>query len=302
MLDQGSFLDHLEALRRTLLGNLAALAVLLIPAAVLVHGGLPFLIRAVADWMPGCRFCYLSPLEPFFLELKLTLAAAFLLGLPAHFWLWGKFLAPALYLHEKRVIAHFVAAALGLFLAGAALAVFGVLPLLLKFSAEFATEEWQPMLTFSSILSLATMLALGFGLIFQLPIALLLLVRAGLLRAETLRRKRPAVLIAILVVAAFLTPPDIVSQCLLAFPAYLLFELSLLLAARWEPKPEPEPAPEPETVPTSAPGPEPESEPEDMPEDLMPTPDDPAGLPYRPPSVYDRYRRGIRRGRPRRRR
>lgn len=299
-MDQESFLDHLEALRRTLLGNLAVLAILLIPAALLVPWGLPFLLKAMTAWMPGCKFYYLTPLEPFFLELKLTLAAAFLLGLPAHFWLWGKFLAPALYLHEKRVIAHFVAAALALFCAGAALAVLGVLPLLLKFSTGFATEEWQPMLTFSSILSLATMLALGFGLVFQLPIAMLLLVRGGLLRAETLRRKRPAVLIAILVVAAFLTPPDIVSQCLLAFPAYLLFELSLLLAARWEPKPEPEPEPEPEPTPTSEP--EPEPEPEAMPEALMPTPDDPAGLPYRPSTVYDRYRRGIRRGRPRRRR
>lgn len=299
-MDQGSFLDHLEALRRTLLGNLAALAVLLIPAAVLVHGGLPFLIRAVADWMPGCRFCYLSPLEPFFLELKLTLAAAFLLGLPVHFWLWGKFLAPALYLHERKVIARFLAAALVLFLLGASLAVFGVLPLLLKFSVGFATEEWQPMLTFSSILSLAILLGLCFGLVFQLPIAMLLLVRAGILRADSLRKKRPVVLIAILAVAALLTPPDIISQCLLACPAYLLFELSLLIAKRWEPKPEPE---EKETEPAS-PAPEtPEEPPEEppAPEEFMPTPDNPAGLPYRPSSVYDRSRRGIRRGRPRRR-
>lgn len=299
-MDQESFLDHLEALRRTLLGNLAVLAILLIPAALLVHWGLPILLKEMAVWVPGCKFYYLTPLEPFFLELKLTLAAAFLLGLPAHFWLWGKFLAPALYLHEKRVIARFVAAALALFCAGAALAIFGVLPLLLKFSTGFATEEWQPMLTFGGILSLATLLGLGFGLIFQLPIALLLLVRAGLLSAETLRRKRPAVLIAILVVAALLTPPDIISQCLLAFPAYLLFELSLLIAKRWEPKPEPETETEQEITPAPQPDAEPETEEEPIPEELMPTPDDPAGLPYRPPSVYDRYRRGIRRGKPRR--
>ena len=298
-MDQESFLDHLEALRRTLLGDLAALAVLIVPAALAVHWGLPFLLKAMSSWMPGCRFYYLTPLEPFFLELKLTLAAAFLLGLPAHFWLWGRFLAPALYSHEKRVIAQFVAAALVLFLAGAALAIFVVLPLLLKFSAGFATDEWQPMLTFGGILSLAVLLVLGFGLVFQLPIATLLLVRGGLLRIETLRRKRPAVLIAILVLAALLTPPDIVSQCMLAFPAYLLFELSLLIAARQAPKPEsePEPAEERRSDPETAPAPETPV----MSGEIPPEADNPAWLPYRPPSGCDRARRGIRRGRPRRR-
>ena len=298
MLTKESFLDHLEALRQTILRELVVFAVLLIPAALLVHHLLPVLLRHLSSWVPGYKFYYMTPLEPFFLELKLTLAAAFLLGLPAHFILWGKFLAPALYSHEKKTACVLLGSALGLFSAGAALALFGVLPMLLKFSAGFATDEWQPLLTFNSLLSLAVMLVLGFGLIFQLPVVILLLVRGGILRTAALRKHRPAVLIGILVLAAILTPPDVISQCMMAIPAYLFFELSLLFASRLEKKRQEQEKREEEV---------PQMQEEENSADPIPAADIPAETPQENwrddteiPDVYTRHRRGIRQGRPRR--
>lgn len=296
MLDKEHFLDHLEALRQTILRGLAVFAALLIPAALLVHHFLPLLLRHVSVWVPGYKFYYLSPLEPFFIELKMTLAVAFLLGLPVHFLLWSQFLAPALYQHEKRLITGLLAAALGLFTAGGALALFGVLPFLLRFSAGFATAEWQPLLTFNSLLSLALMLLLGFGLVFQLPIAILLLIRGGILQTSTLKKHRPAVLVSILILAAILTPPDVISQCMMAIPAYLFFEISLLIASRLEKQKkeaeETENLPEePEALPEETPAPFPVKQEKKEPA----APDD-----FTVPGVYTRHRRGIRQGRPRR--
>ncbi len=294
MLDKSSFLDHLEALRRTLLGNLAVMAVLLIPAGIAVHGGLPVLLKLLSALVPGCKFSYLTPLEPFFLELKLTLAAAFIAGLPAHIGLWGKFLAPALYRHEKYLILQLGGAALILFLLGASVGLGAVLPMLLRFSAGFATPEWQPVLTFSSIINLALMLLLGFGAVFELPIVILLLVRGGLVRVSTLKKQRPVILVLILAVSAVLTPPDVLSQCIMAVPAYLLFEFALLIAGHLEPPAEPEN--EPECGPECEPDPEEDS-------------DAPAGEeaplplePFRrePDTVYCRRKPGILQGRPRR--
>ena len=299
MIDKEHFLDHLEALRQTILRALLAFAILLIPAALLVHQGLPVLLKHLSGWVPGYKFYYMTPLEPFFIELKLTLAVSFLLGLPVHFLLWSKFLAPALYQHEKRLLSGLLCAALALFAAGGSLALFGVLPMLLKFSAGFATTEWQPLLTFNSLLSLAVMLLLGFGLIFQLPIVILLLVRGGLLQTATLRKHRPAVLVGILILAAILTPPDVISQCMMAIPAYLFFEISLFIAGRLEKRKQDlntadssAVCTENETVPAEenispSPGPQEFVKPDPQEEDLM-------------PDVYTRHRRGIRQGRPRR--
>ena len=299
MLDKEKFLDHLEALRQTILRALIAFAVLLIPAALLVHHMLPELLQSISGWVPGYKFYYLTPLEPFFIELKMTAAAAFLLGLPIHFLLWSKFLAPALYQHEKRLLGGLLCTALILFTAGAALALFGVLPMLLKFSAGFATAEWQPMLTFNSMLSLTVMLILGFGLIFQLPIVILLLVRGGLIQAAALRKHRPAVLVGILVLAAVLTPPDVISQCMMAIPAYLFFEIALFIAGRLEKQKlnaEQSPLP-PEAAETDA---------EPLPEAIPQPPVEQEAQPAAQqetcsiPEVYNRHRRGIRQGRPRR--
>ena len=105
-----------------------------------------------------------------------------------------------------------------------------ILPMLMNFSGGFATPELQPILGLANFLNLAGWLMLAFGVMFQAPIVVLLAVRFGVISAESLRKKRAYIMTAILIVAAILTPPDIVSQVALAIPTWLLFELGLFLA------------------------------------------------------------------------
>ena len=121
-----------------------------------------------------------------------------------------------------------------LFACGIAFCIGLILPVLMKFSGGFATPELQPVLGLANFLNLAGWLMLAFGVMFQSPIAVLLAVRFGVISAETIRRKRPYVMTGILIAAAILTPPDIVSQVMLAVPTWLLFELGLILAGKME--------------------------------------------------------------------
>ena len=121
-----------------------------------------------------------------------------------------------------------------LFAGGIAFCIGLILPMLMRFSGGFATPELQPVLGLANFLNLAGWLMLAFGVMFQSPIAVLLAVRFGVISAETIRRKRPYVMTGILIAAAILTPPDIVSQVMLAVPTWLLFELGLILAGKME--------------------------------------------------------------------
>jgi sec-independent protein translocase protein TatC len=123
-----------------------------------------------------------------------------------------------------------------LYFGGMAFCIGLSLPLLLRFSGGFATPELQPVLGLANFLNLAGWLMLSFGAMFLTPILVLLAVQLGIITAETLRRKRPYVMTAILIAAAILTPPDIVSQVMLAVPSWLLFEFGLFLAKRMEKK------------------------------------------------------------------
>lgn len=115
---------------------------------------------------------------------------------------------------------------------GAGFCLGTILPLLMRFSAGFATPNLKPVIGLAGFLELSGWLLLSFGLMFQFPLAVILAVRFGAVRVETLRRGRPYVVVGILILAAILTPPDVVSQLLLAVPTWILFEIGLLIAAR----------------------------------------------------------------------
>ena len=168
--------------------------------------------------------------ELFFTYLKLSALAAAVTTLPVTLaLLWG-FVAPGLYAHEKRWVLPLVVAAPTLFVAGAALAFYGVLPLALQFFLSFAAGDLQALPSVREYLSFTLWLLLGFGLAFQLPLVLLGLVRLGVMSAAALRQQRRLAIVIIFIVAAVLTPPDPVSQVLLALPLWLLYELTLWCA------------------------------------------------------------------------
>lgn len=225
------FAEHLDALRSALGRILLAVAVVFPFGCWYADRVLKALIRyALPESMGGLH--YFTPMEAFTVELKLGLFLALAATFPWNFWQLWRFVAPGLYAHERRAVWKWLGAGTVLFLAGAGFAILGIFPMVMKFSASFGGDGLQPMLGIGGFVSLAGYMALAFGVMFQFPLLILILTRAGLVSVETLRRGRPIVLIAILVLAAVLTPPDLLSQILLAAPTYLLFEIALWIAAR----------------------------------------------------------------------
>ena len=229
----GGFLSHIEALRKAVLEILAIFVILLIPGWSFAPDLLALLQAAatrIAEKNGGSGFelRYFTLMEPFIVELKAGMGLAFGVGLPLYFWRFWRFLAPALYRHEQKVLLGGAIAAWVLFAAGFALGVLGVMPMLVKFSLSFAREGLTPLIGFNNFVGLMMTVSLAFGAMFELPLVLLALAMAGIISLDTLKKQRPLVLVIILILAAFLTPPDIISQLMLGVPTYLLFELTLI--------------------------------------------------------------------------
>ncbi len=224
---------HLEELRRTLLRCLAVTAVLY-PVGYAVS---PWVIRGLVQWcFPDSvgRLHYFTPMEVFWVQLKLALILALVLAYPWNIVQVWRFLLPALYREERKALGWWIAFSSLLFFCGAGFCIGLILPMLMRFSGGFATPELQPVLGLANFLNLAGWLTLAFAVMFQAPVAVLLAVRFGVISVQSLKQKRPYVMTVILIVAAILTPPDVVSQLMLAVPTWLLFELGLVLASRLE--------------------------------------------------------------------
>ncbi len=241
---EGSLFSHLEALRSALWWSVAATALFLLPGFFAAPAVLDLLIRLVCP--ENFTLHYFTPMEPLIVQLKIGLFLAMLAASPVILWQAGRFIAPALYRHERKAAFQLLSIAVLLFLAGMAMSLFGVTPFLVRFSLEMARESLTPIIGYAHFVNLVTLLCLSFGLMFQLPLLLIILVRAGVVEVGTLRKSRPVAVLLIFILAAILTPPDIVSQLMLGIPSWLLFELALLVAGRGKPQ-----ATESETEPES---------------------------------------------------
>lgn len=230
---ENTLIFHLEELRKMLLRCLVVTA-LLYPAG---YWASPYVIRFLVRYAfppEHGQLYYFMPLEVFWTELKLALVLALVLAYPWNIRQIWRFVAPALYENEKKTILTWLAMSSVLFFGGVAFCVGAILPMLMTFSGGFAAAEIQPMIGLAHFLNLAGWLSLAFGLMFQTPVLVMLAVRCGVISADSLGRKRPYVMTVILIVAAVLTPPDIVSQLMMALPSWLLFELGLLFARKIE--------------------------------------------------------------------
>lgn len=224
-----SLISHIEALRNTLIKCFIAVGVLLPFMFYFSPKVLQYLIKIlVAD--NKITLNYFAPMEVFILQIKLALLMAVIVGFPYIIkQLWG-FILPALYEHERKFIAKGVILSSLLFTGGVFFCLFLILPLIVKFGMSFAGDNIQAMFGISNIINLALWLCFTFGLMFQVPLVVHLLIKWGILAYETVSSKRPYVVVILLVLAALLTPPDIISQVLLFTPTYLLFELGLLFS------------------------------------------------------------------------
>ena len=224
-----TLIEHIEALRRTLLW-IIAITVVVYPVAYAMS---PYAIRLLVQWCfpPEMgKLHYFSPMEVFWVQLKLAFVLSLVIAYPWNVWQLWRFLLPALYKNERRAVGWGILFSTMLFFAGVAFCVWLILPLMMRFATGFASTELQPIIGLGSFLNLAGWLMLSFGLMFQTPVLVLLLVRFGVVKSSSLAAKRPYVIVGILLLAALLTPPDVVGQIMLGVPTWLLFELGLLLA------------------------------------------------------------------------
>ena len=230
---EATLISHLEALRRALLRSIIALAIGIVPLFLVSPYVLDLFCKQIA-LQGGVTLHYFSPMEVFLLQLKISALLDCVLFSPYIAWNMWQFVLPALYNNEKRFIRSIVAMTSGLFIAGVAFCLVVCFPLIVQFGMSFASTTLQPVFGVSNLVTLALWLSLAFGCMFQFPLVTFTLIRAGIVNYETVCNKRPYVVVAILVLAALLTPPDIVSQLLLGLPTYLLFETGLLAARHYK--------------------------------------------------------------------
>jgi sec-independent protein translocase protein TatC len=221
---------HLTELRDKLMRALLAVLVIFIclfPFANDIYAFISEPLRALLP--PGASMIATEVTSPFFTPFKLTLMTAVFLAMPYVLYQVWSFIAPGMYRHEKRLAVPLLASSVLLFYAGAAFAYFVVFPLIFAFFTSVAPEDITIMTDINSYLNFVLKLFFAFGLAFEIPIAAILMIWTGITTPEALAGKRPYIIVGCFVFGMLLTPPDIISQSLLALPMWLLFELGIFL-------------------------------------------------------------------------
>lgn len=225
-------LDHLIELRRRLLWSVAALVVCFCACLYFARPIFAFLVQPLLAAGQG-RLIYTNVFEAFFAEIKVAFFAGLMLAFPIIANQIWQFVAPGLYRQEKRAFLPFLLMTPALFLAGAALAYYVAMPValhfLLGFQGDIGGVQRDALPGVGNYLDFVTKFVFGFGVAFLLPVLLLLLERAGIVTRGQLVRGRRYAIVGAFIAAAVLTPPDIVSQLMLAFPLILLYELALIV-------------------------------------------------------------------------
>lgn len=176
--------------------------------------------------------------SPFFTPFKLAMVVAIFAAMPYILYQCWSFIAPGLYKHEKQRVVPLMVSSTLLFYLGAAFAYFVVFPLVFGFLTKAAPEGVEVMTDISRYLDFVLTLFFAFGLAFEVPVATVLLVWSGMVTPQSLREKRPYIIVAAFVFGMLLTPPDIISQTLLAVPMWILFEVGVFMSERFKPGPE----------------------------------------------------------------
>jgi len=230
-LAESSLLSHLLELRDRLLRAMVATLVIAMPCLYFANDIFTWLSAPLrAQLPPGTPLIATSVVAPFMTPFKLALLAAVFFAMPVILYQVWAFVAPGLYRHERRFALPLFVSSVVLFYAGAVFAYFVVFPVVFRFFVMTTPAGVQMLTDMTQYMDFAVLLFFAFGLAFEIPIATVLLVRTGLVKRAALTKNRGYVLLAIFIVAAFLTPPDPVSQTMMALPMYALFEAGILLA------------------------------------------------------------------------
>ena len=238
---QETFLTHLFELRDRLIKSVAALLVVFLGLVYWAPDIFHLFSKPLLDALPnGGRMIVTDVTGSFFVPMKVTMLVAFLGALPVIMYQLWAFIAPGLYSHERRLILPIVTSSYILFITGMAFAYFLVFPTVFQFMAHYNAPLGADMATdIDKYLSFAMTTFLAFGLTFEVPVVVVVLVKLGMVRIAKLKEIRPYIIVGAFVIAAVVTPPDVLSQLLLAVPLCLLYELGILVARFYEPKLEP---------------------------------------------------------------
>jgi sec-independent protein translocase protein TatC len=222
---------HLEELRQRLI---KIFIVLIVVFGVCYSNSKFFMDFVTAPLLPllpaKSSLAMLKLTEGFFTELKLSLMAAVFFSMPFILYQLWKFVAPGLYAHEKKYVVSFVLVSSILFFSGAAFAYYIVFPFGFRFFLNYAQGDVIASLSLQWYLSFVTRLILGFGIIFELPVFTLFLSKMGIVTADMMKKHRKYAIVGIFIVAAIFTPPDVFTQCMMAVPLLILYEISIYVA------------------------------------------------------------------------
>jgi sec-independent protein translocase protein TatC len=230
-LAEGSLISHLMELRDRLMRAVIAVVIMFIPCAFFSDQLFTIVAQPLLSKMPkGTSMIATSITAPVMAPLKLALLAGLFLAMPYVLYQAWAFVAPGLYKHEKRFAIPLMVSSVILFYGGVAFAYFVVFPLMFAFLTGAAPLGVQVMTDMSNYLDFVLLLFFAFGIAFEIPIATVLLAATGLVRIETMVKNRGYIILGIFILAAFLTPPDAVSQCFMAVPMYLLYEMGIVMS------------------------------------------------------------------------
>lgn len=219
---------HLTELRDRLLRALLAILIIFIGLFPFANEIYTFVSEPLRALLPeGATMIATEVASPFLTPFKLTLFAAIFLAIPYVLYQLWSFIAPGMYRQEKKLAIPLLISSVGLFYAGAAFAYFVVFPLIFAFFTSVGPEDITIMTDINSYLDFVLKLFFAFGLAFEIPIAAVLMIWAGITTPEQLAKKRPYIIIGCFVFGMLLTPPDIISQSLLAIPMWILFEFGV---------------------------------------------------------------------------
>src|SRR5215472_11285565 len=228
---QETFISHLIELRSRLLRSIIAVFVVLLclfPFAKEIYG---LLAKPLLHALPeGATMIATDVTGTFLVPLKVTLMAAFPIALPYVLYQVWAFVAPGLYQHEKRLALPVIVSSVVFFAVGMAFAYFVVFPVAFGFFAGYAPAGVQMMTDIDKYLSFVLTMFIAFGITFEVPVVVVVLVRLGVVELKKLQSIRGYVIVGAFIVGAIFTPPDVLSQCMLAIPLWLLYELGLVVA------------------------------------------------------------------------
>ena len=230
-LAEGTLISHLLELRDRLIKALMGVGLIFVPCMMYANDIFSYVSQPLQEKLPkGASLIATSVMSPFTTPFKLSFFIAAFIAMPWILYQLWAFVAPGLYRHEKRFAVPLLVSAILLFYVGVLFAYFFVFPVMFSFFASTTPKGVSMMTDINSYLDFVLVMFFAFGAAFEVPVAVVLLVITGIVKLEKLRENRGYVLLGIFIFAAMLTPPDAVSQSILAVPMYLLYEGGLVMA------------------------------------------------------------------------